>query len=160
MRDKAAAPSTVAEYIARQDKKTQAVLRKLRAVILKNAPGAEERISYQMPAYFLNGVLVYFAAWEKHIGLYPGAQAIVEFESELTKYVHAKGSIQFPLEKPLPFGLVSRIVKYRVTRKGVQKSKGTGTRKNKDKNTRTKTVRTPRKTADKNARKRTLRGKR
>ena len=148
MKNRGEAPATAAEYIARQDKKTQAVLRKLRAVILKNAPGAEERISYQMPAYFLNGVLVYFAAWEKHIGLYPGAEAIVEFGSELTAYVHAKGSIQFPLERPMPFGLIARIVKYRVTLKGESK------------NTRKSVEKGARKSAVKNARKRTVRGKR
>jgi uncharacterized protein YdhG (YjbR/CyaY superfamily) len=133
MKGKAEAPATVAEYVARQDRKTQAILRKLRAVIMKNAPGAEERISYQMPAYFMNGVLVYYAAWEKHIGLYPGAQAIVDFEGELTKYVHAKGSIQFPLDRPMPFGLIARIVKYRVTQKGestnAQKGVTKGTKK-------------------------------
>jgi uncharacterized protein YdhG (YjbR/CyaY superfamily) len=114
MQTKAEPPATVAEYIGQQDKKTQAVLKKLRTVILKNAPGAEERISYRMPAYFMKGILVYFAAWEKHIGLYPGAQAIVAFKEDLATYVHAKGSIQFPLEKPLPAGLIARIVKYRV----------------------------------------------
>ena len=147
MKNRVEAPATAAEYIARQDKKTQAVLRKLRAVILKNAPGAEERISYQMPAYFLNGVLVYFAAWEKHIGLYPGAEAIVEFEGELAKYVHAKGSIQFPLDTPLPVGLIARIVKYRVTRKS------------RDKSNKTKTVRTAGKSTGRNTTKRTARGK-
>lgn len=124
MKSKQKPPATVNEYIARQDRKTQAILRKLRGVIMKAAPDAEERISYQMPAYFMKGVLVYFAAWEKHIGLYPGSQAIEEFASDLTTYVHAKGSIQFPLDRPLPFGLVTRIVKYRVT----QKSGGTGAR--------------------------------
>jgi uncharacterized protein YdhG (YjbR/CyaY superfamily) len=117
------APNTVREYIGQQDKKTQAILRKLRATILKAAPGAEERISYKMPAYFMKGVLVYFAAWEKHIGLYPGAQAIVEFDRDLAKYVHAKGSIQFPLDKPIPFALVTRIVKYRVKQKSAKNSK-------------------------------------
>ncbi len=110
-------PATVQKYIARQDRKTQAILKKLRATVLRSAPDAEERISYQMPAYFMKGVLVYFAAWEKHIGLYPGVQAIEEFAADLTTYVHAKGSIQFPLDRPIPYGLVTRIVKYRVTQK-------------------------------------------
>jgi uncharacterized protein YdhG (YjbR/CyaY superfamily) len=129
MRGKPEAPVTVAEYIARQDRKTQAILKKLRAVILKAAPEAEERISYQMPAYFMKGVLVYFAAWEKHIGLYPGAQAIEVFEDDIAKYVHAKGSVQFPLDKPLPFGLVGRIVKFRVEEKKNAKKAKTGTRR-------------------------------
>lgn len=126
-------PATVAEYIARQEKKTQAILKKLRATVLKAAPDAEERISYQMPAYFLKGVLVYFAAWEKHIGLYPGTEAIEEFAGDIAAYVHAKGSVQFPLDRPIPYGLVTRIVKFRVTQKSAGKSapagKGTGAKK-------------------------------
>jgi uncharacterized protein YdhG (YjbR/CyaY superfamily) len=144
MKGKAEAPATVAEYIARQDRTTQGVLKKLRAVILKAAPDAEERISYRMPAYFMKGVLVYFAAWEKHVGLYPGAQAIVEFEKDLVKYVHAKGSIQFPLDKPLPFALVARIMKYRVSmvgQKGATKSKGRNAARGKAKPTKRSTAR-------------------
>lgn len=129
MKEKAGAHATVGEYIAGHDRKTQAILRKLRSTILRAAPDAEERISYQMPAYFMKGVLVYFAAWEKHIGLYPGSQAIEEFAGDLTKYEHAKGSIQFPLDRPMPFGLVTRIVKYRVTQQGW----GTRARSGKDK---------------------------
>lgn len=124
MKSASKAPATVAEYIARQDRTTQAILKKLRATVLKAAPDAEERISYQMPAYFMKGVLVYFAAWEKHIGLYPGSQAIEEFAADLTTYVHAKGSIQFPLDRPMPYGLVTRIVKYRVTQKSAGRSSG------------------------------------
>ncbi len=118
--------ATVAEYIARQDRKTQAILKKLRATIMKAAPEAEERISYQMPAYFMKGVLVYFAAWEKHIGLYPGARAIEVFAEDIARYVHAKGSIQFPLDRPMPYGLVTRIVKYRVEETGKKVKKATG----------------------------------
>ncbi len=127
-------PATVAEYIAQQPPKTRAVLKKLRALILKTAPGAEERISYRMPAYFLKGVLVYFAAWEKHIGLYPGSQAIEVFEEDLARYVHAKGSIQFPLDRPLPTALVRRIVQFRVMQKAGatdgRTSSGRGTARN------------------------------
>jgi uncharacterized protein YdhG (YjbR/CyaY superfamily) len=108
------APATVEEYIARQDRKTQAVLKKLRALIRKTAPEAEERISYRMPAYHMKGVLVYFAAWEKHIGIYPGAAAVAAFEKELAGYVHAKGSIQFRLDRPFPYGFVKRILKERM----------------------------------------------
>ena len=107
-------PATVAEYIDRWDPHTRAVLRKLRATIRKAAPEAEERLSYRMPAYFMKRVLVYFAAWEKHIGLYPGARAIEVFKDDIARYVHAKGSIQFPLARPLPIGLITKIVRFRV----------------------------------------------
>ena len=144
MKDRGA-PVTVAEYIGQQDRKTQAILKKLRATILKTAPGAEERISYRMPAYFMKGVIVYFAAWEKHVGLYPGAGAIVEFEKELETYVHAKGSIQFPLERPFPYGLVQKIVRYRLaTLAGKDKSKAAWKTRSQVTATRLKRKNTPR----------------
>lgn len=102
------------EYIEQFPAATQTILRKLRAVIREAAPEAEERISYQMPGYFLGGRLVWFAAFTRHIGFYPTASGVEAFEAELAQYKHAKGSIQFPLDKPLPFDLVTRIVKFRI----------------------------------------------
>lgn len=107
-------PQTVQEYIAQHDRKVQGILRALRDVILQAAPGATEKIGYQMPAYTLNGVLVYFAAWEHHVGFYPGPEVLEAFGDEVAPYAHSKGTLQFPLDRPVPRGLVKRIVKFRV----------------------------------------------
>lgn len=108
-------PTTVAEYIAAAPPATRGRLRQLRATIRKIAPSAEESISYGMPAYKLNGPLVYFAAFTKHIGVYPTARGIVEFKKDLAAYEGAKGSVQFPHAKPLPLSLIARIVKFRLS---------------------------------------------
>lgn len=92
----------------------QKILEQLRRIIHENAPGAVEAISYGMPAFKLNGNLVHFAAFEHHIGFYPTPSGIKAFENELAPYKHAKGSIQFPLDKPIPYDLVKRIVQFRV----------------------------------------------
>lgn len=104
----------VDEYIAGFPKETQTLLKQLRAAIMKAAPGAEEVISYQMPAYRYNGMLVYFAGYKNHIGFYPGAAGIEAFKKELSTFKGAKGSVQFPLEKPLPVQLITKIVAFRV----------------------------------------------
>jgi len=78
------------------------------------APGAEEKISYQMPTFYLNGNLVHFAAYAKHIGFYPTPSGIEKFKRELSEYKHAKGSVQFPLGEPLPVDLIEKIVRFRV----------------------------------------------
>jgi uncharacterized protein YdhG (YjbR/CyaY superfamily) len=114
MRLKVGDPATVDTYIAACPPEVRKVVRKLRAVIRKAAPGAEERISYGMPAFFQGRVLVYFAAWKNHIGFYPTGSGIAAFERELKGYVHAKGSIQFPLDEPVPYDLVTKIVRFRV----------------------------------------------
>jgi uncharacterized protein YdhG (YjbR/CyaY superfamily) len=101
-------------YAARFPKKTQQLLRQMRQTIRKAAPQATETISYRMPAVRLNGILVWYAAHTKHIGFYPGASGIAAFEKELSVYKSAKGSVQFPLDEPLPLSLVTRIVAYRV----------------------------------------------
>jgi uncharacterized protein YdhG (YjbR/CyaY superfamily) len=107
---------TVDEYIAQFTKDVRDVLEELRRVIRKTAPDAEEAISYGMPAFKLNGKsLVFFAAWKNHVGFYPGGPSAIEaFKRELSPYKHAKGSIQFPLDKPIPFDLVKKIVEFRV----------------------------------------------
>ncbi len=86
----------------------------MRAAIRKAAPDAEEKLSYQMPAFVQNGILVYFAAFSNHIGLYPMTSAMESFKEELSVYKTGKGSVQFPHEKPLPIDLISEIVKFRV----------------------------------------------
>ncbi len=86
----------------------------MRETIRKAAPKAEETISYGMPAYKLKGTLVWFAAHSNHIGFYPGVSGIAAFKKELSPYKSAKGSVQFPVDEPLPLGLVARIVKFRL----------------------------------------------
>ena len=106
--------ASVAEYIRTSPKHTQSKLKELRLLIREIAPDAQEKISYQVPTFFLNGNLVHFAAYEKHIGFYPGSGAISKFKAALSKYKSAKGSVQFPVEEPLPTSLIRRMVKYRV----------------------------------------------
>jgi len=105
--------STIDEYISQFPPDVREKLQQMRAVIKEAAPEAAEKISYQMPAFYLNGNLVYFAAFKYHIGFYPAPRGIEAFREELSQYKGAKGSVQFPLDKPLPLELVSRIVKFR-----------------------------------------------
>lgn len=117
---------TVEEYIMMFPEETQAKLKQMRALVIKGAPEAVESISYGMPYYSLHGRLLYFAAFKNHIGLYPMASAIAEFEDEVSQYKYAKGSVQFPLDKKLPVRLISRIINFRVkenTLKAKQKGK-------------------------------------
>ena len=108
------APKTIDEYIAAFPKDVQELLQKMRMTIRKAVPNAEETISYQIPTFTLNGNLVHFAAYKNHIGFYPTSTGIKKFAKELAVYKGAKGSVQFPLDKPIPFALVSKIVKFRV----------------------------------------------
>lgn len=106
---------TVDEYIAKQTAEVQVILTKIRAIIKRLVPDADEMISYGMPGYKLNKKpLVYFGAFKKHIGLYPTPSGIEAFRKELSEYEGAKGSIQFPLDQPIPYDLITRIVHYRV----------------------------------------------
>ena len=107
-------PKNIDEYISRFPDDIQQILEKLRATIRTAAPEAEETISYQMPAFRLNGILVYFAAFKDHIGFFPTSSPIVAFEKDLAPYRHSKGGVQFPLDEPIPFELIKKIVKYRV----------------------------------------------
>lgn len=106
---------SIDEYIATFPVEVQVLLEELRATIKAAAPEAEEKISYQMPTFFLTGNLVHFAAYRKHIGFYPSSSGIQAFKRELSVFKGAKGSVQFPLDRPLPLELIARIVKYRVT---------------------------------------------
>jgi uncharacterized protein YdhG (YjbR/CyaY superfamily) len=105
---------SIDEYIGMFPKDIQSILEELRAAIKAAAPGAKEKISYQIPTFDLKGNLVHFAAFKNHIGFYPTPSGILAFKKELSVYESAKGSVQFPLDKPLPLKLVSRIVKFRV----------------------------------------------
>jgi uncharacterized protein YdhG (YjbR/CyaY superfamily) len=108
------APKNIDEYIAGFPNDIQEVLQKIRMTIRKAAPEAEETISYQMPTFRLKGNLVHFAAFEKHIGFYPTPTGIEKFQKELSIYKSAKGSVQFPLNRPIPYDLISQIVEFRV----------------------------------------------
>lgn len=109
--------SSIDEYIAGFPAEVREMLGLLRETVQKNAPEAKEVISYQMPAYKQNGILVYFAAHKNHIGFYPGIAAIELFKSRLTQYKLSKGTIQFPLEQPLPLDLIADIVAFKVLEK-------------------------------------------
>lgn len=106
--------NTVDGYIATFPPAVREQLETLRTIIRKTAPKAEEVISYKMPAYKLDGMLVYFAGYEKHIGFYPMPSAIAAFSKEIAGYKSAKGSVQFPVNKPLPVKLIAAMVKFRV----------------------------------------------
>jgi uncharacterized protein YdhG (YjbR/CyaY superfamily) len=105
---------SVDEYILQFPLEVQEILQKLRKVIKEAAPEAEEKISWQMPTFVLHGNLVHFAAYKNHIGFYPAPSGIDAFKQELSEYKGAKGSIQFPIKKPLPYEVISNIVKFRV----------------------------------------------
>ena len=106
--------SNVDEYIALHPAPIRAGLDLLRKTIKTAAPGAEEMISYQMPAYKLKGMLVFFSATQKHYGFYPTSSPMIAFREKLKPYETSKGAIKFPLDKPLPVKLISEIVKWRV----------------------------------------------
>lgn len=101
-------------YIATFPTATQEILQQIRQTIQEAAPMAVEKISYAMPTFFLNGNLIHFAAYKNHIGLYPAPQGIEAFKEELSAYKGAKGSVQFPINKPMPLALIARITKFRV----------------------------------------------
>lgn len=108
------APKTIDAYIAAFPPDIQVILQKIRATIHAAAPDAQEKIAYQMPTFYLDGNLVHFAAFKKHIGFYPTPGGTEKFQKEIARYKHAKGSIQFPLDEPIPYALISKIVKFRV----------------------------------------------
>jgi uncharacterized protein YdhG (YjbR/CyaY superfamily) len=114
MKTSPTAPKDIDEYIAGFPKDVQEILQKIRTTIREAAPDAKEAIKYQIPTFTLNGNLVHFAAFKNHIGFYPTPNGIEEFKDELSAYEGAKGSVQFPLDKPIPLDLISRIVKFRV----------------------------------------------
>lgn len=114
MDSKRTGPASVDEYIAACPKDVQKMLRELRKTIKAAAPEASEKISYQIPTFYLKGNLVHFGAFKDHISFFPTSSGIEAFKKELSIYKGAKGTAQFPLDKPLPLKLVSKIVKFRV----------------------------------------------
>ena len=116
-------PKTIDEYIAGFPKDVQKILKKVRAVVRAAAPDAQERIAYQMPTYAMGKNLAHFAAFKNHIGFYPTPNGISSFEKQLSKYKRGKGSVQFPMDKPIPLALIKRIVEYRVKEQKKKKAK-------------------------------------
>ena len=107
-------PATVGEYIAAFPADVKKSMQQLRKTIKAAAPKADEVISYKMPGYKYFGMLVYFAAYKNHIGFYPGAGGVLKFYKELSSYKSSKGSVQFPHDRPIPYDVISKIVKFRV----------------------------------------------
>lgn len=110
----AAKPKTVDEYLSAAPPETKEHLIQMRAIIRRAAPEAQESIGYEMPVYKQQGVVVYFGGFAKHISLFPGPEAIVAFGEELTGYKTSRGTIRFPIDKPLPASLIGKIVRFRV----------------------------------------------
>ena len=122
---KRSSPKTIDEYIKGYPKNIQKLLNGIRHTIKKAAPEATEKISYQIPTFYLNGNLVHFAAFRDHISFFPTSAGVEAFKDELSEYKTAKGTIQFPLDKPIPLDLITSITEYRVSqvKKGPVKSK-------------------------------------
>jgi uncharacterized protein YdhG (YjbR/CyaY superfamily) len=109
-----AAPQNIDEYIASFSPGVQIILERIRGTIRRAAPHAEETISYKIPAFTLNGILVYFAAFKKHIGLYPPVRGDAKLEKAVSTYAGEKGNLKFPLDQRIPYELIERIVKLKV----------------------------------------------
>lgn len=119
--------ATIDAYVADFPPEVQQILQKVRQTIQAAAPKAEEAISYSIPTFKLNGNLVHFAAFKNHIGFYPTSSGIAKFKKQLSAYKGAKGSVQFPLDQPIPCGLIARIVKFRV-RENLEEARARATR--------------------------------
>jgi uncharacterized protein YdhG (YjbR/CyaY superfamily) len=125
MKSKPTSPQNIDQYIADFPADVQEILHKLRVTIKKAAPKAEEGISYKMPSFNLNGqYLIYFAGYKKHIGLYPVPSGDEEFNKEISGYQAGKGTLRFPLDKPIPYKLISKIVKVRAKEISAKAAKG------------------------------------
>lgn len=107
-------PATIDEYIAQCPENVQQIMRQIRSVIKETAPQAEERISYQMPAFYWKGYLVYFAPRKDYIGFYPTGSGIEAFKDEISGYKSSKGAVQFPFNQPMPFDLIRKMVKFKM----------------------------------------------
>jgi uncharacterized protein YdhG (YjbR/CyaY superfamily) len=114
MKNQRLQPGNIDEYIASFPPEVQSILEKIRLTIRKAAPEAEEKISYQMPTFTLRGNLVHFAAFKKHIGLFPPVKGGEKLNAEISRYRGEKGNLKFSLDEPIPYALISRIVKFRV----------------------------------------------
>jgi uncharacterized protein YdhG (YjbR/CyaY superfamily) len=109
-----ASPTNVDEYIAAFPRKVQAILQRIRATIRRAAPDAREVVSYRMPTFKLNGALLHFAAFKNHIGLYPPVRGNADLEKAVRPYAGETGNLRFPFDRPIPYALIERIVKFRV----------------------------------------------
>jgi uncharacterized protein YdhG (YjbR/CyaY superfamily) len=107
-------PTTVDEYIAQAPKDVQPILQKIRAVIHESAPRAVERLSYRMPGFYDHGYLAWFGLHAHHIGFYPTGEGVTAFKQELSAYKTSKGAVQFPLDQPIPYDLIRRIVAFKL----------------------------------------------
>src|SRR5262249_45218504 len=107
-------PATIDEYISAFPPKFQSILKKIRLTVRKAAPQAEEKISYRMPAFAQDGILIYFAAFQNHIGIYPPVRGDEKLLKQLSRYQGEKGNLKFPLDEPIPYGLITKIVKLRL----------------------------------------------
>lgn len=105
--------TTIPAYIASFPEDVQKKLQQVYNTIKKAAPKATEKISYAIPTFYLEGNLVHFAAYKHHIGFYPGPSGLKAFQHDIAEYKHSKGAVQFPIDKPMPLGLITKIVKYR-----------------------------------------------
>ena len=122
MRSDQSTPENIDEFIANFPKDIQEILKKLRETIRKAAPDAEETIKYGIPTFTLKGNLVHFSAYKSHIGFYPAPSGIEKFKSERSAYEVSKGTVRFPIDKPIPLDLISRIVEFRV-KENLEKAK-------------------------------------
>ncbi|HEX2847893.1 MAG TPA: DUF1801 domain-containing protein [Chitinophagaceae bacterium] len=120
---KTSKPVSIDEYISRFPKHVQTILEEVRTVIKETAPDAEETIKYDMPTFTLNGNLVYFAAFKNHIGFYPAPTNDETFSKDLSPYKTGKGSVQFPLDQPMPHQLIRKIVKWQIGRNALKAAK-------------------------------------
>jgi len=116
-------PASIDEYITQFPKDIQAILQQVRRVIREAAPGATEKISYGMPGFSQNGMLVWFAGHTNHIGFYPTGEGVATFKNELSAYKTSKGAVQFPLDQLIPYELIRKIVKHRVEENSKKKEK-------------------------------------
>jgi uncharacterized protein YdhG (YjbR/CyaY superfamily) len=108
------APKNIDEYIAAFPPEVQSILEKIRVTVRQAAPQAQEKISYRMPAFAQDGILIYFAAFKNHIGVYPPVRADGKLNRDLARYRGEKGNLKFPFDEPMPYALISRIVKFKV----------------------------------------------
>lgn len=121
MQPKHTPPATIDAYIALFPEDVQQILQKIRAVIHESAPQATEKISYQMPTFYLGGNLIHFAAFKKHIGVFPSGSELGSLKEEVAPYRTSKGTLQFPLDKPIPYELIGRVTQQRVAELAAKK---------------------------------------
>jgi uncharacterized protein YdhG (YjbR/CyaY superfamily) len=122
-------PATIDEYIAAAPAEVRPILKKIRATIRAAAPDAKEVISYRMPAFRMHGVIVYFAAFKSHIGMYPPVSGDAKLQQEVGPYAGPKGNLRFPLDQPIPYDLIKRIVSLKVKQDEAKAALKTGKRK-------------------------------